>query len=166
MSWEKESKINSRYEGTFPPLFSPKGRPLCDTSVLHREIPDPKQRCAEVLTPSLAGTALPLCSCVCWALHCLEAALGPCPMGGAWSSPSLCFPARCVLLLPVTLHRPSAYSHLYLRRDVEGSGLHLFPCFLVPLYYKMLVFNNSVFYYVLFHWETQKTNPKLQRTWN
>lgn len=34
---KKESKINSRYEGTFPPLFSPKGRPLCDTSVLHRD---------------------------------------------------------------------------------------------------------------------------------
>lgn len=106
------------------------------------------------------------CSCICRARHCLEAALGPCLAGGAWSSPSLCFPARCVLLLPVTLHRPSAYSHLYLRRDLEGSGLYLFPCFLVPLYYKMLGFNNSVFYYVLFHWETQKTNPKLQRTWN
>lgn len=170
MIWElrkKKAKLIPGVKGLFLPFF-PQKEGLCVIPAYCTEIPDPKQRCAEVLTPSLARTALQL---VPVQLYLQSTALsggstGSIPRRRCVKQPFALFPARCVLLLPVTPHRPSAYSHLYLRRDLEGSGLHLFPCFLVALYYKMLVFNNSVFYYVLFHWETQKTNPKLQRTWN
>lgn len=120
---------------------------MCDTSVLHREIPDPKQRCAEVLTPSFAGTALQLgpCAavsaehCAVWRQHWDRA---PLEVHEA-ALPSL---LPSMLWARIASRAVSSVSHaaqaLCLRAPLPEEGFGgkwpalVSMLFLVPLYYK------------------------------
>lgn len=121
-SWaeKKKAKLIPGMKGLFLPLFPPK-EGFCVIPAYCTEIPDPKQRWAEVLTPSLARTALQL---VPVQLYLQSTALsggstGSVPRRRCVKQPFALFPST--LCAPIASHTAQAFC-LLTPLPEEGFG--------------------------------------------